>query len=169
MFKKYAEVLGTLQLFVKPISRILIGNIPLGFKRESARFKVKMQKKFIANEPVCSDICKHVRQNTFWDCAEILCNFVTLWLCNFVRWNELPYFVLIWKRLPYWTWDQHVPQPHYYFVLWCNEENSMAVLSWKLKYCLGRVFKRKEDILPEYEPTCAVCTSIAPDWGLGIL
>lgn len=43
MFKKYAEVLGAVQLFVKPISRIHTGNIPLSFKRESARFKIKMQ------------------------------------------------------------------------------------------------------------------------------
>lgn len=32
----------------------------------------------------------------------------------------------------------------------------MAVLMKKLKYDLG-----KEDILPEYEPSCAVCSSIA--------
>lgn len=76
MFKKYAEVLGTLQLFVKPISRILIGNIPLGFKRESARFKVKMQKKFIANEPVCSDIYVSMSDKTHFEIAQKY--FVTL-------------------------------------------------------------------------------------------
>lgn len=47
MFKKYTEVLGAVQLFVKPISRIHTGNIPLSFKRESARFKVKMQQNLL--------------------------------------------------------------------------------------------------------------------------
>lgn len=37
----------------------------------------------------------------------------------------------------------------------------MAVLTRKLKYGIGKVFKRKEDILPEYEPACAVCSSTA--------
>lgn len=72
MLKKYKEVLKALQLFAKSISRMYIDSISLDFKRESGRFKVKMQPKFIANEPIYSEICKHVRQNTFWDCTEIL-------------------------------------------------------------------------------------------------
>lgn len=71
MFKKYTEVLKALQLFVKSFSWMYIDSIPLGSKRENARFKVKMQPKFIANEQY-SDTCKNVRQNTFWDCREIL-------------------------------------------------------------------------------------------------
>lgn len=65
MLKKYAEALKALQLFVKFISRKYIDSIPLDFKRESTRFKVKMQPKLITNEPVYSDICKSVRKNTF--------------------------------------------------------------------------------------------------------
>lgn len=67
----------------------------------------------------------------------------------------------MWKSLPYWICNQHVPQPHNYFILWCNGEKSMVVLMRKLKYGLGRAFKRKEDILPESKPACAVFSSIA--------
>lgn len=60
MLKKHTEVLKALQLFIKSISRIYVHGIPLG------------QPKFIANEPVYSDTCKCVRQNSFWDYTEML-------------------------------------------------------------------------------------------------
>lgn len=87
--KKYIEVLKALKLSLKSISRVYTDNIPLGFKMENTRFKIKTQPKFTANETVYSDLRKLVRQKTFWDCTEILQNLL---------WGEIrfiPYHLMI--------------------------------------------------------------------------
>lgn len=99
---------------------------------------------------------KCARQNTFWGCKEVLWNLL---------WDEICFIVALFcvdlEETALLNMKTACPQPHNYFILWCNEEKRMAVLSRKLKYGLGRVIKRKEDILPEYDSACAVCSSIA--------
>lgn len=87
-------------------------------------FKVKTQPKLTANESLYNGMCKHVKQNTFGACTEVLWN---------LPWNKPPYCpvdveeAVLLNMRPESLWVSNA------FVLWSSAEHNVTVFEWNLQ------------------------------------